>query len=102
MDSLLQKSAMDVFKSLDTNGDGILDKAEVRESLANFGYADDEMDQIINALDKDGDGTISFQVHSSTEHWRTALTLGFTGISVPFLRRGSGSLLLRAMRREPV
>jgi len=33
----------------------------VRESLANFGYADDEMDQIINALDKDGDGTISFQ-----------------------------------------
>ena len=102
MDSLLQKSAMDVFKSLDTNGDGILDKAEVRESLANFGYADDEMDQIINALDKDGDGTISFQVRSSTEHWHTALTLGFAGISVPFLRRGSGRLLLRAMRREPV
>merc|ERR1711865_6751 len=61
MDALLQKSAVDIFKSLDTNGDGILDKAEVRVSLANFGYSEDEMDQIINSLDKDGDGTISFQ-----------------------------------------
>jgi len=57
---LLTKSAIDIYRSLDINGDGSLDKEEVRSSLAKFGYSADETDKIISALDKDGDGTISF------------------------------------------
>ena len=49
---LLTKSAIDIYRSLDTNGDGSLDKDEVRNSLAKFGYSDDEADKIITALDK--------------------------------------------------
>lgn len=58
---LLTKSAIDIYRSLDTNGDGSLDKDEVRASLAKFGYSDDDANKILNALDKDGDGTISFE-----------------------------------------
>jgi len=57
---LLTKSAIDIYRSLDINGDGSLDKEEVRTSLAKFGYSAEETDKIISALDKDGDGTISF------------------------------------------
>ena len=49
---LLTKSAIDIYRSLDTNGDGTLDKEEVRTSLAKFGYSDEEADKIMNALDK--------------------------------------------------
>jgi len=58
---LLTKSAIDIYRSLDTNGDGSLDKTEVRNSLAKFGYTAEDTEKIINALDKDGDGTISFE-----------------------------------------
>lgn len=57
---LLTKSAIDIYRSLDINGDGSLDKEEVRSSLAKFGYSAEDTDKIISALDKDGDGTISF------------------------------------------
>lgn len=60
-DDLLTKSAIDIYRSLDTNGDGSLDKEEVKSSLAKFGYSEDDAMKIINALDKDGDGTISFE-----------------------------------------
>lgn len=58
---LLTKSAIDIYRSLDTNGDGSLDKDEVRASLAKFGYSEEDSMKILNALDKDGDGTISFE-----------------------------------------
>jgi hypothetical protein len=49
---LLTKSAIDIYRSLDTNGDGTLDKDEVRTSLAKFGYSEEEADKILSALDK--------------------------------------------------
>ena len=49
---LLTKSAIDIYRSLDTNGDGQLDKDEVMTSLAKFGYSKEESDKILNALDK--------------------------------------------------
>lgn len=57
----------ETFKRFDKDGNGILDKAEIKEAiqtldmeLNNLNFTDEEVDEMINKLDKDGDGQINF------------------------------------------
>jgi calcium-binding protein CML len=64
MDDRRREQMREVFKSLDENGDGLLQPAELTSFLESLGYlpanADAETRKILEQWDSDGDGTISF------------------------------------------
>lgn len=49
-----------VFSSIDTNGDGLLDRDEVAAMCDQFGFGD-LSDAVASILDEDGDGAVTFQ-----------------------------------------
>ena len=55
-------SVFDMLKRLDVNGDGELDRAEIRRGLLGMRIAltSSELDSVINAFDKSGTGTINY------------------------------------------
>lgn len=64
MDPTRRQQMFNVFKSLDENGDGLLQPNELIAFLETLGYlrtnAEAEADKIFTRWDSDGDGTISF------------------------------------------
>eukprot|EP00930_Biecheleria_cincta_P014830 TRINITY_DN12591_c1_g5_i1.p1 TRINITY_DN12591_c1_g5~~TRINITY_DN12591_c1_g5_i1.p1 ORF type:complete len:1613 (+),score=403.60 TRINITY_DN12591_c1_g5_i1:103-4941(+) len=52
---------LDFFRTVDTSGDGLLSRGEFRKGLTKLGYrcSDEEFDEVMRVLDKDGDGTVS-------------------------------------------
>ena len=50
-----------MFEAHDCDGNGRLDRHELRTLLAEVGFLDAEIDLIHNDLDRDGDGAISFE-----------------------------------------
>lgn len=64
MDATRRQQMFNVFKSLDENGDGLLQPNELIAFLKTLGYlpanAEAEADKILAQWDSDGDGTISF------------------------------------------
>ena len=55
-------SVFDMLKRLDVNGDGELDRAEIRRGLLGMRIAltSSELDSVIHAFDKSGTGTINY------------------------------------------
>jgi len=52
------------FKVFDRNGDGVIDKTELRQALTSLGVnklTNQEVDQLFRAADTDGNGVIDFQ-----------------------------------------
>lgn len=47
------------FQKIDKDGDGQLDREEIREALAEMGAGDDAVEEMIKSADTDGDGKIS-------------------------------------------
>lgn len=47
------------FDGIDKNGDGLLDHVELAEALGAMGTSDQTVDEMIKAMDTDGDGKIS-------------------------------------------
>jgi Ca2+-binding EF-hand superfamily protein len=47
------------FKSIDTNGNGMVDRAELTKFLTSSGYSEDEQIQFLRRVDTNQDGQIS-------------------------------------------
>lgn len=58
------RAAFDVF---DRNNDGVISAAELREVMASIGekLSDEELEEIIREVDRDGNGTIDCKLLSS-------------------------------------
>jgi calmodulin len=52
-----------VFNSFDTDGNGVLDKNELKNAFKDFkgGLTDEEVDALMAEADTNGDGQISFE-----------------------------------------
>ena len=52
-----------LFKQLDKNGDGTLSRDEIRElfKMSKCQYSQEDIEEIINAADKNKDGKISYE-----------------------------------------
>jgi len=48
-----------MFQAIDKNGDGQLEKDEIKEYLGNRGVSDEDIESMIKGADKDGDGKIN-------------------------------------------
>jgi len=48
-----------LFANMDKDGDGQLDREEVKEGLSAMGVSDEDADAMIKSADTDGDGKIS-------------------------------------------
>ena len=59
--SKIQGDVDTVFKKIDADGSGAIDKAELRQLFSELGHEvdDDEFDQVFSTLDLDGNGTVS-------------------------------------------
>lgn len=53
----------EAFKAFDKNGDDIIDADELRKAMSNLGeqLSDAEIDEMIRAADKDGDGQVHYE-----------------------------------------
>jgi len=69
------RRVMDIFRTMDTNGDGLLTKKELRTALSKIGFTPpqfshaeaarqaelgDEVDQFFELMDKDGSGSVEY------------------------------------------
>jgi Ca2+-binding EF-hand superfamily protein len=52
---------IEVFKALDSNGDGIIQRAELDRVLKESGFTRQEADELFKYVDVDKDGKISLQ-----------------------------------------
>lgn len=61
MDS--EEELREAFKAFDRNGDDIIDAFELRQAMLNLGekLTDAEIDEMIRAADKDGDGQVHYE-----------------------------------------
>ena len=52
-----------VFQSMDSNGDGAIDKGEMHKALTNykFNFSDQEVDIVFQHGDEDGNGEVDFE-----------------------------------------
>ena len=61
------------FAVMDTNGDGVVTKDELKSLLKGLGedVNDDVVDEMIKMADENGDGKIQFQefVNAATQEW---------------------------------
>jgi hypothetical protein len=59
--SKIQGDVDTVFKKIDADGSGAIDKEELRQLFSELGHEinDDEFDQVFRCLDLDGNGTVS-------------------------------------------
>ncbi|XP_033641406.1 calmodulin-like protein 11 [Asterias rubens] len=64
----LQK-AITLFKELDKDGSGVLEKSEVNSLLLSQGGKPEHFDSHLKALDKSGDGTVSFPEFLDYLNW---------------------------------
>jgi len=48
-----------LFAKMDKDGDGQLDREEIKEGLSAMGVSDEDADAMIKSADTDGDGKIS-------------------------------------------
>jgi len=57
------KELKNAFASFDKNDDGFISKQELAEAMSNFGHiiSNDELDDIIKAVDSDGNGLVDFK-----------------------------------------
>ncbi|XP_022104102.1 calmodulin-like protein isoform X2 [Acanthaster planci] len=61
--------AMDMFKKFDKDGSGRLERAEVHELLLSIGARREQLDAGLKAIDKGGDGTVSFSEFLDYLNW---------------------------------
>ena len=59
----MERSLAYLFSELDEDGSGLLDKAEFNVFLEKIGYSltNEEVDQLLYAIDENYDGTLSFK-----------------------------------------
>ncbi len=65
---ILQK-AISMFKKLDKDGSGVLEKSEVASLLRSQGGKPEHLDAHLKELDKSGDGTVSFPEFLDYLNW---------------------------------
>lgn len=60
-----------VFKEIDTNGDGLLSKKEIRKALeSNTGYSDNDIEMLITKVDLDQNGMVNYsEFLAATVDW---------------------------------
>ena len=63
------RKAIEMFKTFDKDGSGVLEKPEVNEVLLSFGAKPEHLDAHMKALDKSGDGTLSFSEFLDYLNW---------------------------------
>ncbi len=51
------------FKLFDIDGDGFIDRKELKMSMSGINLADKEWDRLISQYDTDGDGRVNFLLH---------------------------------------
>lgn len=59
-----ESSLMEAFKNFDKNGNGSIDKEELREALMNMGFSkltNDEVDELFAEADTDNSGSIDYR-----------------------------------------
>ncbi|XP_038065548.1 probable calcium-binding protein CML25 [Patiria miniata] len=65
----LVRKAIELFKKFDKDGSGVLEKAEMDEVLMSFGAKREHLDAHLKAIDKGGDGTVSFSEFLDYLNW---------------------------------
>jgi len=60
IDASQERSANAIFRSFDTNGDGLLSPEELRLGLSSFGASAEAVDQVVTELDIGGTGQVSY------------------------------------------
>ncbi|OMJ90441.1 hypothetical protein SteCoe_7137 [Stentor coeruleus] len=65
-----------VFKEIDTNGDGLLSKREIRKALENTtGFSDNDIDMLINKVDLDQNGKVNYsEFLAATIDWNKEMS----------------------------
>ena len=61
--------AVEMFKKYDTDGQGSLDVEEFRKVMVDLSYEASHTESAVQALDKDGNGVISFSEFLAWLHW---------------------------------
>ena len=61
----------EAFKIFDKNGDGKIDPKELRHVMTNLGekLTDDEVDEMIQTADADGDGKVNYEGQYFPDSW---------------------------------
>ncbi|VDQ03425.1 unnamed protein product [Trichobilharzia regenti] len=62
---LSPEELMELFKSLDTNGDGVVSRQELTTRLANAGVSARRVQDLMKHLDINGDGFITVEEYKS-------------------------------------
>ncbi|SYZ72283.1 hypothetical protein TRIP_C20398 [Candidatus Zixiibacteriota bacterium] len=101
--SAVKDRAEEMFANMDTNGDGIIDKAEFtefgRKMAANIGKAD-KSEELFSKMDTDGDGQISkaeFEAFGEKMKGRAKEEMPVDIVSVDEAKNESISTLLEAL-----
>ena len=77
-----------VFKQIDINGDGSIDKEELGKLFTELGHelSDEELNQVFSSLDLDGNGTVSERHSGASELGKLELLI-FAFYSLMFVWR---------------
>jgi len=60
IDASQQRSANETFRTLDTDGDGLLSREELRLGLCSFGASPEHVEDVVKELDVGGTGKVSY------------------------------------------
>ncbi|KAJ8264762.1 hypothetical protein GJAV_G00154590 [Gymnothorax javanicus] len=55
-----ERQLMEAFKALDKDGSGYINKAEVHELMKKLGFNQIDVDEMMKAMDVDGDGRLCY------------------------------------------
>ena len=69
----------EAFKIFDRNNDGFIDAKEIRRIMYNLGekLTDEEIEEMINEADEDGDGMLTYKGIISTPYTIICVALSF-------------------------